>query len=213
MMLTGPPRLDGIVRRYASAQGPVTDDWDDRSTYLETRAGTVLKGSRRLWPSWQMTLVATAGEWLAWRSDLRGDGLGEFEWTPRTRRDGDPAHLAEHSYRARVRGGLRTLTPVRQRDGRGELVYVVDVVIEGVRPYEREPGTLDGGYERLAETRDEIEIATYGDATITPGPSQVVVWSDGEQMVLESVSLGPDYLADVRTTDDGDAVILHTTTR
>ncbi len=216
--LNGQPRLAGIIRRYASSGGPITDDWDDQSTYVETQGRKLRRGPARLWPSWALTIVATETEWLAWRSDLRGDEDGEFDWVPRTRRVGDPDWLEEHVYRARVQGGLRTLTPVRQRNTRDELVYVVDVVIEGVEPYEREPDAVSGGFTLVSEGELDGQpiytVGTYGDATLADGPSYPVVFTDydgfAETVVVESVTLGTPAIAAARTLDLGDSIRIYT---
>ena len=164
MQLTGPPRLGGIVRRYASAAGPVQDDWDDRSTYLPGRARSRRKGPKQLWPSWSFRFRGTGSEWLALRSDLLGDADGEFSWTPRTRSPGDPEWLDEQVYTARVRGGLPTLSDLRRQFGDGQHAYIVDVEIEGVEPYEREPGAVQGGLYKVGESSEAVDVEPYGDA-------------------------------------------------
>lgn len=167
MQLTGPPRLNGIVRRYASADGPIVDLWEDRSQYLDGRVKKRLKGRRQLWPSWVFRVVCSPWEWLAWRSDLVGDGQAEFDWTPRTRSGGDPDWMAEHTYRARIRRGLPTLAPLMTVDAAtGEVVYVVDVEIEGVEPYEKLPDTFEGGLYLLGTTDVDVEVEPYGDASL-----------------------------------------------
>ena len=151
MQLTGPPRLAGIVRDLVSSEGPITDRWDDRSRYVEARGRTRRKGRARLWPSWRFRLVVSAAEWLAWRSDLEGDAVGEFEWVPRTRRTGDPDWLAEHAYRARCTSDLPTLSDLSLTDAAsGAGLYAVEVEIEGVEPYERRPDAVTGGYTLLS---------------------------------------------------------------
>lgn len=212
MQLSGPPRLAGIVRRLAGDQGPITDDWDDQSTYLDGRLRKLRKGRAQLWPSWSLTIVATDAEWLAWRSDLRGDADGEFDWCPRTRKPSDPEWLEEHVYRARVQGGLRTLSPLRQRNQQGVMVYVVDVVVEGVEPYEREPDAVSGGYTLISQTTTAATLRPYGDATIEPGPSETVTWPDGTQTTIETAVLGPPAITAARTTQQGDTLRIATRT-
>ena len=219
MQLSGPPRLTGTLRGYASADGPIEDQWEDRSTYVRTRRRLRLKGPRQLWPSWTYRFVGSGADWLATRSDLRGDADGEIDWTPRTRAAGDPEWLEEHTYRARVVGGLPTLSDLQRKYGDGQHAYVVDLEIEGVEPYQVEPDAVVGGYLRLnastAEGDGYHDIAGYGDATVTE-TSYTVQTTDprtGETVTGTRyyADLGDDRTAATRTSDEGDGTItIHT---
>ena len=217
--LSGRPRLAGIVRRLASTQGPIQDSWEDKSTYLDGRVKKLRKGRAQLWPSWSLTIVATDAEWLVWRSDLRGDGDGVFDWCPRTRRPGDPEWLEEHTFRARVQGGLPTLSPLRQRNAAGVYVYIVDVVIEGVEPYAAEPDSVLGGYRRLnAATADADgfhDIEPTGDATLVETAYPVSIIDPATGGVVQGTryyaDLGPVRTAALRTERQADgSLIIHT---
>ena len=216
MQLTGPPRLAGIVRGYASAGGPIQDAWEDRSTYLQGRRRTRLKGRRQLWPSWSFQLVVTASEWLAWRSDLEGDEAGEFDWSPRTRMPGDSDLLAEHVYRARCASSLPTLSELRRRDvATGAHVYVVDVEVEGVEPYPVRPDAVTGGFARLnaasAVADGYHELEPYGSATLveTAYPVSITDPATGQfvQGTRYYADLGDDRIVAFRSTTEPDGTL------
>lgn len=120
--------------------GPARDVWEDRSVYLQARTRTRRKGPRRLWPRWTLRLAtASAAEAYDVLALLQGDDAGEIDWCPRTRAPGDPPALTETTYRARVVGSLATLSPVYlHRQG----VWLFDIELEGVEPYEALPGLV-----------------------------------------------------------------------
>ena len=209
MQLTGPPRLAGIVRAYASSEGPVQDVWEDRSVYLQGRTRSRRKGARRLWPSWSLRFVGTGAEWLAFRSDLIGDGAGEFDWSPRTRMPEDPEWLAEHVYRARVVGGLPTLSELRRQFSSGEHAYVVDVEIEGVEPYEREPDA-SVGYYSVAEAGGERTLYAHAGATLTRDDGEAVTLRDGSVVTVHTLTLGPPATAGRYVQRDGLDLLIQT---
>ena len=205
MQLSGLPRLAGIDRPYATAAGPIQDAWEERRDVVRGRLRTRKKGFPEYWPSWQFSVLVTAGQWLGLRSDLAGDAAGEVDWVPRTRTLDDPAWLPERAYRVRCTSDLPTLEELRLRDTDGRGLYAVDVALEGVAPLAELPDHVDGGYDLLYPVIDvlsgEVEgcaVAPYGRDAQMYESGIVRVTLLGEDFDLTAVTLGGPLCASAR---------------
>lgn len=111
-MLTGPPRIDGLLRPHCDSESPVVEEWADESAYKEMDDGlTVLAGGRRLRPRWTMGWRGLAeGHFLSITAALRKES---FEITPRTARGSESAE-SERTYAVRCVSDLPGTKPIRQ---------------------------------------------------------------------------------------------------
>lgn len=211
MVLTGRPRIAGILRAYASIESWLECDWDDsESVWHEFDDGRrVLHRARwRLLGrcAWD---AASEQEALALMSDLQGT----FEITPRTRAAGDPGWAEEITVLCRRSSRLPATRPIARRNASGAPVWRVELEVESCVVYPAIPGVPVGGFEVTSlGPGPAVGLRGTGGATVTPASATVTLL--GRRRRIPTVALGTPGVVYMRTSAaDGLVTILATDAR
>lgn len=207
-LLTGPPRIAGITRRYAAVDLWCECAWDDsESVWHEYDDGRreLYRAAYRLRGRYGVR-AASEDEAFALVSDLQGT----FAVVPRTRLAGDPDWAEEHEVSCRRTSALPATTLLANQDPvTGRPVWAASADFEGVTVYDAPPG-LSVGHFRLDSPGGQRTLYAEDGATMTRDDGQAVVLRDGTPLTIHTLSLGPAPTVARYAKRDGTLILLQT---
>lgn len=197
IVLTGQPRIAGILRTFPALAAPMACEWDDSESIIRKYASgryEVAEARYRLRGTctWE---VATEQQALALVADLRGD----FLIAPRTKTTADPEWAEEVEVLCRRTSALPATRPLFLKDGAGKPRWRVELAFESVAVYADLPGVVDGGWDLTTPGTLGDVLTPYGDATETEVPYPVTF--RGVTHNLTGYEIGTPAVVAMRTAD------------